>query len=114
MYKVVLVDDEELIIEGMKRLVNWKELGCEIVGAAYDGDEALDIINEAEPDILITDIRMPAMDGLTMIDYVKERFPDLIIMIMSGYSDFEYAHQALEKGAACYMLICSLLGRQVK
>lgn len=104
MYKVVLVDDEELIIEGMKRLVNWKELGCEIVGAAYDGDEALDIINEAEPDILITDIRMPAMDGLTMIDYVKERFPDLIIMIMSGYSDFEYAHQALEKGAACYML----------
>lgn len=104
MYKVVLVDDEELIIEGMKQLINWKELECEVAGAAYDGDEALDIINEVEPDILITDIRMPAMDGLTMIDYVKERFPNLIIMIMSGYSDFEYAHQALEKGAACYML----------
>ena len=104
MYKVVLVDDEELIIEGMKRLINWKGLGCEIAGVAYDGDEALDIMNEAEPDILITDIRMPAMNGLTMIDYVKERFPNLIIMIMSGYSDFEYAHQALEKGAACYML----------
>ena len=104
MYKVVLVDDEELIVEGMKQLVDWKELGCEIAGIAYDGDEALDIINEAEPDIIITDIRMPAMNGLEMIDRVKEQLPDVVIMIMSGYSDFEYAHQALEKGAACYML----------
>jgi len=104
MYKVVLADDEELIVEGMKQLVDWKELGCEIAGIAYDGDEALDIINEAEPDIIITDIRMPAMNGLEMIDRVKEQLPDVVIMIMSGYSDFEYAHQALEKGAACYML----------
>ena len=58
MYKVVLVDDEELIIEGMKQLVDWESLGCRIEGAAYDGDEALDIINETEPDIIITDIRM--------------------------------------------------------
>lgn len=104
MYKVVLVDDEELIIEGMKQLVDWESLGCRIEGAAYDGDEALDIINETEPDIIITDIRMPSMNGLEMIDHVKEQFPDVVIMIMSGYSDFEYAQKALEKGAACYML----------
>lgn len=104
MYKVVLVDDEELIIEGMQKLVDWQSLGCEVAGVAYDGDEALDIVNEVEPHILITDIRMPAMNGLEMLDYVKERFPHIVIMIMSGYSDFEYAHQALEKGAACYML----------
>jgi len=104
MYKVVLVDDEELIIEGMKQLTDWHQLGCEIAGIAYDGDEALDIINEVEPDILITDIRMPAMNGLKMIDYVRDRFPDMVIMLMSGYSEFEYAQQALEKGASCYML----------
>lgn len=104
MYKVVLVDDEELIIEGMRQLIGWESLGCRIVGTAYDGDEALDIINETEPDIIITDIRMPAMNGLEMIGHVKESFPDVVIMILSGYSDFEYAQQALEKGAACYML----------
>ena len=104
MYKVVLVDDEELIIEGMKRLINWKELGCEIAGVAYDGDEALDIMNEAEPDILITDIRMPVYDGLELIRRAKEVNPEINFIVISGYSQFEYAQQAIKYGVKDYLL----------
>lgn len=104
MLKVVLIDDEETIIEGLKVLIDWNALGFEIAGEAYDGEEGLELVKKVMPDIIITDIRMPVLSGLDMIGLVKEFLPLTKIMILSGYSDFDYARQAIEKGASSYLL----------
>lgn len=104
MLKVVLIDDEETIVEGLKVLIDWNSLGFEIAGVAYDGEEGIELIKSVMPEIIITDIRMPILSGLDMIGIVKEFLPYTKIMILSGYSDFDYARQAIEKGASCYLL----------
>jgi len=102
--KVVLIDDEETIIEGLKVLIDWNLLGFEIAGEAYDGEEGIEVVKRVMPDIIITDIRMPIISGLDMIGLAKEFLPYTKIMILSGYSDFDYARQAIEKGASFYLL----------
>lgn len=104
MYKTLLVDDEELVIDGMKRRIDWDSLGISICGSANDGQEALAIALKAHPNIVITDINMPIMDGLMLIEDLKKNNIECEILVLSGYSDFEYAQKAMHYGVSDYLL----------
>lgn len=104
MYRVVLVDDERIIVEGLSRVVPWAQLGCEVCGTARDGLEGLELIRRVKPDILLTDIRMPNMDGLGMIAALRSEFPRLQIAVLTAFRDFEYAQTALNLGVSRYLL----------
>ena len=104
MYKVVLVDDERLIVEGLSRVVKWHELGCEVAGCAIDGREGLALIRQIRPDIVLTDIRMPNMDGLTMLAAVRSEFPRVQVTVLTAYRDFDYAQRAINLGVCRYLL----------
>lgn len=98
MYKVVIIDDEEIIVRGLTQMLPWSKWDCEVAGSADNGIEGLALIERVHPSIVITDICMPQMDGLTMIAALKEKYPKMRIMILTGYSEFEYARQALHLG----------------
>ena len=104
MYKVVIVDDEPIIVEGLSRLLPWEKYGCEVVGTAYNGNEGLEMIRKEKPDILFSDIAMPGMDGLTMIAALKSEFPEMQISILTGYRDFDFCQRALRLGVARFLL----------
>ncbi len=104
MIKVFLVEDEYAIREGIKKSVNWEANGFELVGEAGDGEVAYPKILKSMPDILITDIRMPFMDGLTLASMVKNEIPDIRIIVLSGYDDFNYAKEAISIGVEEYIL----------
>ena len=104
MVKVYLVEDEIIIRQSIKNSIEWEKEGYEFVGDASDGELALPVILKEKPDILITDIRMPFMDGLELSRMVKAELPDIKIVILSGYDDFEYAKQAIKIGVAEYLL----------
>lgn len=103
MLKVFLVEDEFVVREGIKNNVKWSEHGYEFCGEASDGELALPMIQKLQPDILITDIKMPFMDGLTLSKLVKDEFPWIEIIILSGYADFEYAKKGINLGVAEYL-----------
>lgn len=104
MLKVFLVEDESTIRETLRDTVPWESIGYNFAGEAADGEMALPLITDAHPDVLITDIRMPFMDGLSLSKLVLEEFPETKIIILSGYDDFEYARQAIELGVEQYLL----------
>lgn len=104
MYRVLLVDDEHLIVEGLARVMPWESLGCCVVGTACDGREGLALIREKQPDILFTDIRMPNMDGLTMLAAVKSEFPGMQVCVLTAFRDFDYAQEAIRLGVCRYLL----------
>lgn len=104
MYKVFLVEDEIVIREGIKNKIPWENEGFKIVGDESDGELAYPMIIREEPDILITDIKMPFMDGLELSKLLKKDMPNLKIIIVSGYSDFGYAQQAIDIGVSEYLL----------
>ena len=104
MVKVYLVEDEVLIRQSIKNSIDWEKEGYEFVGDASDGELALPVILKEKPDILITDIRMPFMDGLELSRMVKAELPDIKIVILSGYNDFEYAKEAIKIGVTEYLL----------
>ncbi len=104
MYKVFIVEDEIVIREGIKNNIHWEEEGFKLVGDESDGELAYPMIIREQPDILITDIKMPFMDGLELSKLLKKDMPDLKIIIISGYSDFEYAHRAIDIGVCEYLL----------
>ena len=104
MYRVLIVDDEALIRRGIKNSVNWNELGIEMVAEAADGVEALSQVIENVPDIVLLDINMPRMNGLDFANIVKKQYPNISIIIITGYSDFEYARSALRAGVDDYIL----------
>ena len=104
MYKVFLVEDEIVIREGIKNKIHWEEEGFKIVGDESDGELAYPMIIREQPDILITDIKMPFMDGLELSKLLKRDMPNLKIIIISGYSDFGYAQQAIDIGVNEYLL----------
>lgn len=104
MYKVVIVDDEPIIVEGLSRLLPWEKYGCEVVGTAYNGNEGLELIRKEKPDILFSDIAMPGMDGLTMIAALKSEFPEMQISILTGYRDFDFCQRALRLGVVRFLL----------
>lgn len=99
MFKVLIIDDEPIIRKGLKNIIHWKQFNCEICGEASDGLEGRDLIIKLLPDIIITDIRMPEVDGLTMIAEIKSIVPESKIIILTGYRDFDYAREAIKLGA---------------
>lgn len=104
MYRVVLVDDERIILDGLTRAVPWNRMGCEVAGTAANGAEGLQRIRVLRPDMLLTDIRMPNMDGLSMIAALRSEFPRLQIAVLTAFRDFEYAQTALNLGVCRYLL----------
>ena len=104
MYRVVLVDDEALILRGLSTVIPWKDMGCEVVGTATNGRAGLELIRKLNPDILFTDIRMPNMDGLTMLAALGSEFPRMQTAVLTAYRDFDYARQAITLGVCRYLL----------
>lgn len=104
MYKVVIIDDEPIIVKGLSKLLPWESYGCEVAGTAGDGQEGLELIRELEPDIVISDIYMPRMNGLLMAAALKSEFEDLELTILTGYRDFELVQEALHLGVTRFIL----------
>ena len=104
MLKIFLAEDEVVVRETIKRMIPWEELGFELVGEAADGEMALPLLIRQQPDLLITDIKMPFMDGLTLARLAKKEMPGLKVVILSGYDDFNYAKQAIGIGVEDYLL----------
>ena len=104
MIKVFITEDESIVREGLRDIVPWEKYGFEFVGDAPDGEIALPLIRKLKPDVLITDIKMPFMDGLALSSIVSRELPDTKIIILSGYSDFEYARQAIALNVDQYLL----------
>ncbi len=104
MIKVLIADDEELFREGIVADVDWKKIGMNIVGLAEDGKQALDLVGQTAPDIIVTDIRMPYIDGLEFIQQAKTIQPDLFFIIISGHDEFEYAQKAISLGVREFLL----------
>src|SRR5512134_1783514 len=103
-YKVFFVEDEIITREGIRDNVDWKASGFEFCGEAADGEMALPLLRTAQPDVLITDIKMPFMDGLQLSKIVRERMPWVKIIILSGHDEFEYAQKAISLGVTDYLL----------
>ncbi len=104
MFKVLIIDDEPIIRKGLRNIINWQSYGCEVCGEAADGHDGKNMIEELRPDIIITDIKMPETDGLTMLRDIKSTVPDSKIIILTGHRDFDYAHEALKIGAFDFLL----------
>ena len=96
MFKVVFVDDEFLIVEGLKSIIDWESYNICVAGIASNARTGIELVKETNPDILITDIRMKGMDGLEMLRHLKEAGYNGYIIILSGYQEFEYAQKAIE------------------
>lgn len=104
MLKIFLVEDESIVREGLRDNIPWQQYGYQFVGEASDGEMALPLIQKTRPDVLLTDIKMPFMDGLSLSRLVHQEFPETKIIIISGYDDFEYARQAIAVGVEQYLL----------
>lgn len=97
-FKVVIIDDKPLIRKSLIQTINWEKLNCQVAGEAQDGLEAKEIIEFVRPDLIISDIKMPGLDGLSLTEYVKKILPDTKVIIITGYQEFEYAKKALQLG----------------
>lgn len=104
MLKVFLVEDECVVREGLRDCIDWERYGFEFCGDAPDGELALPQIRKLRPDILITDIKMPFMDGLALSKLVCAELPETRIILISGHNDFEFAQEAIEIGVEQYLL----------
>lgn len=109
MYKVLAADDEAYMQEALRELIRWDRLNCELLDVFGNGKELIGQMQEGAPDIVITDIRMPVEDGLEVCKYVYERCPETQVIILSAYSDFDYARAALRYSACDYVLKVSVL-----
>lgn len=101
---VFLVDDEKLIRSGMKKLLPWDALGFSVVGEAENGRQALPLIAELMPDLVITDLKMPSCDGITLTGEIKKLLPRTEVIILTGYDEFDYARQAIRMGVFDFLL----------
>jgi two-component system response regulator YesN len=104
MYKILVVEDEEIMRNGLVTSTDWKSLGFEMAGAACNGEEALDILGKTDVDIVLTDIRMPVMDGLSLAKEIHSRYPKIKTILLSAYSEFEYAKKGIEYSVYGYLL----------
>lgn len=104
MYKVVVVDDELRIVEGLKNVVDWSRFNCEVVAAGHDAASGANAIRENRPNIVFTDIKMPDETGLTMLAGLKTEFPDMQVCVLTGHRDFEYAQTAIKLGVSRFLL----------
>lgn len=104
LFSVIIADDDYLVIDDLKKSIPWGELGYAVVGTATNGQDALNLVRRHQPDLLITDIIMPSMTGLELIEEVRKSYPDMQILIISSYDEFEYAKSAIAHGVADYIL----------
>ncbi len=104
MIRILIVDDEHTIRRGLELSIPWKEHGFEVVATAKNGIDALDFFQTNYADIIISDIRMPRMDGLALQEQIKKKYPNIPFIFLSGYEDFDYARKALQFGAFAYLL----------
>lgn len=104
MFKVMIIDDETIIRTGIKNIINWKQFDCKICAEASDGEEGAALIKQHSPDIIITDIRMPGIDGLKMINEIKDLVPNCRIIVLTGYRDFDYVQEAIKLGVFDFVL----------
>lgn len=110
---VVIVDDEVLVRQGIKHLLQWEQEGFLIVGEASNGQEALKLIEQLQPHIVITDIVMPQIDGVELTSLIKERYPDIEVIVLSSFSEFHYVRDTFQKGVADYILKPKLEAEQL-
>ena len=108
MIRVLLVDDEALVRVGLKSLVPWNELGYEVVGEASNGEAALKLLDKLRPQLMITDIVMPRLNGVELIRAAKKKFPEMVVVALSGYNEYEMVREAMKYGAADYLLKLNL------
>lgn len=104
MYRILLADDEPVIIRGLKKMIDWKRLNAEVVGEAENGEELLKLIETAKPDIIVSDIAMPNKTGLDVIRTVSEKELNIKIIFLTGFQEFSYAKSAITYGAVDYLL----------
>lgn len=104
MWKLVIADDERLIVKGLSKMIDWESLNVEIAGVAYDGEQLKRTIEYADPDIVLTDIMMPYMTGLELLHWYNARGGKAKFIFVSGYQEFSYVQEALKNGAVDYLL----------
>lgn len=104
MYKVLLVDDERMILEGIQQIVDWSSADTELIGTARNGIEAYELIVKEQPDFVISDISMPGLNGLELVEKTLQSFPGIRFIMLTGYKDFEYARSAMQYGVKHYLL----------
>ncbi len=104
MYKVMIIDDEPIIVEGLSRSIPWEKWNCQVIATANDGMEAKALIEKHKPHMIFLDICMPEMTGLELIAAMKSEFTDIEISILTGYRDFDYAQQAIHLGVTRFLL----------
>lgn len=104
MYRILIADDDAIICRGLQSTIDWAQHGIEIVGAACDGREALDMICRQKPQLLLTDIKMPVMDGIELLKEVRRSYPDMQVILLTAYEDFQYAKDAIKNKACDYLL----------
>ncbi|MEY8752340.1 response regulator transcription factor [Alkalicoccobacillus gibsonii] len=102
--KMLIVDDEPVICQGLKETIDWQSIGVEVIGTAFNGKKALEVLNRDKVDLILTDISMPEMDGLQLAEHVVSNYPDIKMIIISGYDEFEYARKAIRIGVEDYLL----------
>lgn len=104
MYRVLIADDEMVIRQGLVNGNPWSEWGFEVIGAAKDGLEAIELIEQEQPDVVLSDIRMPKCDGIGVMEYINANYPEIKIIILSGYNDFEYLNKSIKNNVTDYLL----------
>lgn len=104
MYRLLIVDDEEIEREGMAQFIPWDKYEIQLAGTAWNGVDGFEKIQTEKPDIVLTDIKMPLMDGIELIKKTKENFPDIEFIVLSGYGEYEFTSQAMEEGVRYYIL----------
>lgn len=104
MIKVMIVDDEKYVRMGIKNDTDWALIGCEVVAEASNGEMALELAGQFRPDLVISDIKMPKMDGIELAGRLLEKYPDTKVIFLTAYNEFEYARQAVRLGVSDYLL----------
>ncbi|SCX07731.1 two-component system, response regulator YesN [Lachnospiraceae bacterium YSD2013] len=104
MTSVMIVDDEKYVRMGIKEETDWALIGCEVVAEAANGEEALEKAEATRPDLVISDIRMPKMDGIELAEKLIEKYPSIKVIFLTAYNEFEYARQAVRIGVSDYLL----------
>ncbi|MDR0220905.1 MAG: response regulator [Lachnospiraceae bacterium] len=104
MYRLLIADDEGIILKGLSQYMPWETVGCEVLHTARDGQEAIELLKKEPPDIVITDIKMPRKSGLDVARYVYENCPQVKVIILTGFAEFDFARQAIAYGVAEYAL----------
>ena len=109
MWKVIAADDEGYIREALQKLIDWRKMNCVLEAVVCDGQALIDQIREVHPDLVITDIQMPGMDGVEVCRFVYETYPGTQVIFLTAYSEFEYARAAIKYNACDYVMKVSIM-----